>query len=117
MDRVTVLNVPIDPLTRRDALERIKAMLVVPRPQQVITVNSEMFVESERNPSFKTLLQASDLNLPDGTGLLWAAAFTNQKIPERVTGVDTVQKLCSFLGPEHPVFLLGAGEGDRKSVV
>lgn len=114
MNRVTILKVPIDPLTRTQAVERIKAMLDAPRSQQVITVNSEMFVESERNPSFKTLLQGSDLNLPDGTGLLWAAAFTNQKIPERVTGVDTVQKLCSMLGPEHPVFLLGAGEGVAK---
>lgn len=111
MNRVTILNIPIDPLTRWQAIERMLAMLQDSQPHQVITVNSEMLVESRRSPAFKTLLQRSSLNLPDGMGLLWAAPFTNQKIPERVTGIDTVQKLCKMLGPEHPVFLLGAGEG------
>lgn len=57
------------------------------------------------------VLQKSDLNLPDSQGLLFAAKWTGQQLPERVTGADTVQNLCGILGPEHPVFLLGAAPG------
>ena len=70
-----------------------------------------MLVEASRNPAFHALLNRTDLNLPDSTGLLLMARITGQTIPERVTGVDTVQRLCAELGDDTPVFLLGAGEG------
>jgi N-acetylglucosaminyldiphosphoundecaprenol N-acetyl-beta-D-mannosaminyltransferase len=51
------------------------------------------------------------LNIPDSVGLLYAAKFKRKKLPERVTGVDTVVELCSRLPKKHSVFLLGAKEG------
>src|SRR5205085_111300 len=41
-------------------------------------------------------------------GLIWMARWTGQRLPQRVAGVDTVMRLCAQLGPEHPVYLLGA---------
>ncbi len=70
-----------------------------------------MLVAASRDARFAAVLRATALNLPDSTGLLWAARKTGQRLPERVTGVDTVERLCAGLGPETPVFLLGAAEG------
>lgn len=84
-----------------------------------MTPNSEMLVEASRNLAFKGLLNRTDLNLPDSAGLLWAARYTNQRLPERVAGVDVVQALCGQLSATEPVFLLGAGEGvaEKAAVV
>jgi N-acetylglucosaminyldiphosphoundecaprenol N-acetyl-beta-D-mannosaminyltransferase len=109
--RVTLLGVPVDALTKEAAVSTILQMLSEPRAHHVMTPNNEMLVEASRNPSFKEILQKSDLNLPDSTGLLWAARKTHQYLPERVTGVDTVTALCRTLDASHPVFFLGAGEG------
>lgn len=76
-----------------------------------MTPNAEMLVHAARSASFRELLNRSDLNLPDSVSLLFAAKWTQQRLPERVTGVDTVTKLCEGLNAEHPVFLLGAAPG------
>jgi N-acetylglucosaminyldiphosphoundecaprenol N-acetyl-beta-D-mannosaminyltransferase len=111
MKRVVLLGVPIDPLTRAEALARIQAMLQSHAQYHVMTPNSEMLVEAHGNKSFRELLNQTELNIPDSAGLLWAARVTKQHLPERVTGVDTVEALCRELTSDEPVFFLGAGDG------
>lgn len=111
MNRIVILGVPIDSVSRVEAVEKIRAMLGGPAQCHVMTPNNEMLVEASGNPDFRALLNRTALNIPDSTGLLWAARWTNQKLPERVTGVDTVQALCASLDETSPVFLLGGAEG------
>lgn len=111
MSRVSLLGVPIDVLITTEAVERLHEMLPGPEPKHVATPNAEMLVESVRRPSFRAVLQATALNLPDSVGLQFAARLTGQHLPARVTGVDTVSALCLSLNAEHPVFFLGAEPG------
>lgn len=111
LDRVVLLGVEIDALTATEALQKIRQLLAAPGSHHVMTPNSEMLVEACRNESFHDTLQESTLNLPDSTGLLWAARYTGQHLPERVTGVDTIEALCATLDAQTPVFLLGAAPG------
>ncbi|MDP6575208.1 MAG: WecB/TagA/CpsF family glycosyltransferase [Candidatus Peribacteraceae bacterium] len=122
MDRrtVTLLGIPIDAIRQKEAIQIILEMLEgghlkrffkVGGQHHVITPNSEMLVESFKNEKFREVLQLASLNIPDSVGLLYAAKFKGKKLPERVTGVDTVVKLCSQLPKKHSVFLLGAKEG------
>lgn len=111
MSRIFILGVPIDAVSKAEALERIHSMLASSGQHHVMTPNSEMLVAASKDEKFRELLGRSDLNLPDSAGLLWAAKRTHQHLPERVTGVDTVIELCRSLNADHPVFLLGAGDG------
>lgn len=108
MPRIHILGVPVDPLTRVQVIECIRSMLNERAFHHVMTPNSEMLVEASKNPPFRELLNRTDLNIADSSGMLWAARRTGQKLPERVTGVDTVMELCRTLPAEYPVFLLGA---------
>lgn len=110
-NRVLLLGVPLDPVTEESAVDRILAFLASPAQHHVMTPNAEMLVEAQCNQAFHQLLQRTSLNLPDSVSLLWAARRTGQHLPARVTGVDTVVRLCGVLGPEHPVFLLGSAPG------
>lgn len=109
--RVFILGVPIDPLTREQVVDRLRAYLAGDVQRHVMTPNSEMLVEAHRNPAFRALLNRADLTMADGMGLLWVARMLGMRLPERVTGVDTVTDLCARLTEDCPVFLLGAGEG------
>jgi N-acetylglucosaminyldiphosphoundecaprenol N-acetyl-beta-D-mannosaminyltransferase len=111
MQRVDILGVPIDPVTQDEAVMRISQMLNDGGKHHVMTPNNEMLVLAQKNSTFKSLLQSSELNLPDSTGLLWAAARTGQHLPERVTGVDTVKRILFSCSSETPVFFLGGRKG------
>ncbi len=110
-DRVKLLGIELDALSGHDALRTLNGMLSSGKQHHVTTPNSEMLVETCRNNQFKNVLQQSSLKLPDSVGLLIMARLTGQKIPARVTGIDTVAKLCKNLKGDHPVFFLGGRGG------
>ncbi len=112
--RILLLGIPLDPLTQAEAVKRITAFLHSATQHHIATPNSEMLVEASRNPAFKEILNQTSLNLPDSAGLLWAAKQTGQRLPERVTGIDTVIALCRQLDGTTPIFLLGAADGVAK---
>lgn len=114
--RIFLLGIPIDSVTRGEALARIRSLLLQTGQHHVMTPNSEMLVLASKNDAFRATLKRSALNLPDSAGLLFAARWTHQKLPERVTGVDTVIALLQEISCEHPVFLLGGGEGIAQAV-
>src|SRR3989338_7744464 len=118
-DRVALLGIPVDSVTQEEAVHTLHRFLDDGRARHVMTPNSEMLVWAAQNPAFHALLRRSAFNLPDSSGLLWMARWTGQKIAERVTGVDTVERLCAELTEEHPAFLLGgvAGVGGRASEI
>ncbi len=109
--RVFLLGVPLDAVTRDQAVARLRALLDSPAQHHVMTPNSEMLVESTHNARFREIMLQSTLNLPDSAGVLWMARYTGQRLPQRVAGVDAVMELCAGLGSDHPVFLLGAADG------
>lgn len=111
MPRVFLLGSPIDPVTRTEAVETIRRFLHEGMQRHVMTPNNEMLAEAAHNEEFRKLLNTTDLNIPDSTGLLWMARLTGQRLPERVTGVDSATALCASLSEESPVFLLGAQPG------
>ncbi|TSC58176.1 MAG: N-acetylglucosaminyldiphosphoundecaprenol [Candidatus Peregrinibacteria bacterium Greene0416_19] len=111
VSRAIILGIPIDAVTMRQAIDRLLQFLTDGRQHHVMTPNSEMLVEAAGNASFRDVLLSSDFNLPDSVGLLKAARWTGQTLPERVAGVDLVTNLCRELSADHQVFLLGAAPG------
>jgi N-acetylglucosaminyldiphosphoundecaprenol N-acetyl-beta-D-mannosaminyltransferase len=109
--RVSILGVPVDRVTRGEALAMVLQMQGAHGQNIVMTPNPEMLVAAHRNREFFDLFNRSLLNIPDGAGLLWAAKRLGEPIPERVTGVDLMVSICDALDASTPVFLLGAAPG------
>ncbi len=107
--RVSILGVPVDAVTRREAVSCIGNMLRSNTQHHVATPNPEMLVEASKNKQLFAVLQQTALNVPDGTGLLWAARRAGTPLPQRVTGVDVMTDVCC--ANNGPVFLLGAIPG------
>lgn len=92
--RPKVLGVEINPVTLAEAVATVLRWLDEPsdEPKLVFTPNPEMLVYAHRHPEFQSWLNEGDLNLPDGTGVVW---FSHGNIPNRVTGTDLVQQLIT----------------------
>lgn len=80
--RIHLLEVPIDPLSREEALSRVRQYIDAGIAHQVATVNPEFLVETQRNRHFLDALKQSELNLADGIGIRAAATFQRLARPD-----------------------------------
>ncbi len=112
MERLELLGLPLDPVSMREALERIQGFLAEPGTRQVVTLNPEITVRAQRDPELARAIREAELVTPDGIGVLWAArTLCGARLSERVTGVDLTLELFRRLGPKLRVFFLGGRPG------
>ncbi|MGQ9510681.1 MAG: WecB/TagA/CpsF family glycosyltransferase [Thermaceae bacterium] len=111
MERLTLLDLPLDPVDMEGALSRIRGFLSEDKPHQVVTLNPEIAVRAQKDPALKEAIQKAELVTPDGIGILWAAkTLLGVRLKERVTGVDLTLALLQSL-PGLRVYLLGGRPG------
>lgn len=110
--RVRLLNTTIDPITLADAMTEIERYVDSNLPHQLVTVNVDFVRIAQENEQFRRILNNSDLSVADGKPLLWAARWTGQELPARITGMDLVLG-CAELAERRSesMFFLGAAEG------
>jgi N-acetylglucosaminyldiphosphoundecaprenol N-acetyl-beta-D-mannosaminyltransferase len=111
MSRLSILNVPIDHTSYTDVVARATEWMSGDVCRLVFTPNPEMVVAAQKNPAFMSAMQSSDLNPPDGSGLILAARLRGVKL-NRVTGVDAAEYLIAAAAKNNwRIYLLGGGRG------
>lgn len=110
--RVSLLNTRIDKVDLDDAVAQIDRFVRDGVPHQVVTVNVDFLRLGEEDPTFRDLINTSDLVVADGMPLVWGSRMLGDALPERVTGVDLLSA-CARLSAEkgYSIFLLGATPG------
>ncbi|HEY64531.1 MAG TPA: WecB/TagA/CpsF family glycosyltransferase [Caldilineae bacterium] len=95
-----------------ETLARLAEFVAEGTPHHVVTVNPEYVIASRRIPEFRAALEAADLCLADGFGLLWAGWVLGRPLPERVAGSDLLPRIAQRAAREGwRLFLLGAQPG------
>lgn len=112
MKKIEILGIKIDNITFDQALKVINNFVVLGKPKQIVTVNPEFIVTSEHDEEFKNILNAADLSVPDGAGLIFVSKYIlNNPLTERVAGVDLVLAISKHAAEKkYPIFLLGGKE-------
>ena len=109
---IPILGIPVHPVTMSETLRLARSFMDEPRLHQIATVNPEFVMAAQRDREFREVLQAADLCLPDGVGLLYAARRYGRRLPERVPGSELVYHLAQMAAEEGwRLFLLGAAPG------
>lgn len=112
MRKITLLGVRIDAVTVDEAVDCAADLVTKGRPSQIITMNPEYLYRAQREPSLLDVAKRAALVTADGVGIVWAAARAGQPVPERVTGIDLMQRLLERAAIEGwSVFFLGAQPG------
>ncbi len=139
-----ILKVRFDYITLNQATETVIQWSQDKEQKYITTPNPEIVLEAQKNKNFLKTLNRSNLNIADGTGILWAAKFLKiteksgkamtllkwissliltpifpgyirTELPERVTGVDLMQNICKEASKNDiKIFLLGAADGIAK---
>ncbi len=110
---IQVLGLPVDNISYNQWMDLIDQWVQQgTRLHHVCTVNPEFLMIAQRDALFRQILRRSDLNVPDGAGLLWAAHRLNTPLQERVTGSDGVVRIAQEAAERGwKLFFLGAGPG------
>ncbi len=112
IDTVEILGVRVHRITMGEALNEIARLVESGGEHYVVTVNPEFVMTARRWPGFRRVLNAADLSLPDGIGLVLASRFLGMPVPERVAGSDLVPRLAGIAAERGwGLFLLGAAPG------
>lgn len=109
--RVWLGGVPVDGVTRPEALEHLDRLVSRGRGGVVFTPNVDHVVLAEHDRRFREAYATADLSLVDGMPVLWACRLLGHPVPEKISGSDLVRPLASLAAARGwRVFLLGAGE-------
>ncbi|MFA7685661.1 MAG: WecB/TagA/CpsF family glycosyltransferase [Candidatus Gracilibacteria bacterium] len=123
---VEVLKIRFNKVTLKEATEKALDLAKGKKQSYITTPNPEFLLESLKNPEFANVLNNSDLNIPDGTGILWATKYLEiikknksksikitkwlysllislfypryirSILKERVAGIDLMENICKY---------------------
>lgn len=110
MKRFSILNVPIDSLSRKEIEIFFANKLNGKKFNHVATVNPEFLVETNKNLKFENLLnKKTALNLCDGVGISALARILYGQKLNRISGVETAKILCKICEQENKKISLIGG--------
>ena len=109
---VDILGVRIDTIRMSETVDWIASALQEPKLHQICTPNPEFVMKAQQDAAFMQVLNSAELNIPDGSGLLWAAKRFGRPMTERVPGSELVYHIAERAAQEGwRLFLLGAAPG------
>lgn len=79
------------------------------RSRIVFPINAAIVVAMRRDPELRAACERADLRIADGKPILWAARLAGERLPERVTGIDLMDRLVRRAAEDGlSIFFLGA---------
>jgi N-acetylglucosaminyldiphosphoundecaprenol N-acetyl-beta-D-mannosaminyltransferase len=108
----------VDRITLEEAVRRCEAFIEDGRPRQLAVVNAAKLVKMDADPELAGIVRGADLVLADGVSVVWAARLLGRPLPERVTGIDLMERLVGRAADRgYRVFFLGAEAEVCRQVV
>jgi N-acetylglucosaminyldiphosphoundecaprenol N-acetyl-beta-D-mannosaminyltransferase len=110
--QINILGVQIDDVTMPEAVARVLVWTEERAGRLVVTPNPEIVMAARRDPEFRAILNAADLAIPDGVGLVWAARLLGRPLRGTTPGVELVEALAPKAAARgQRWYLLGGAEG------
>lgn len=108
MERIDILGVGFDNLNLEEATEYAYS-LIDGTGKRIVTPNSEIVYAARSNENLKTVLNESDLVVPDGVGVVLASKILRRPLKCKVAGIELGEALIKKMAEGgKSLFLLGA---------
>lgn len=105
---IHILSVKLCTLKEKELLELITHRLKIGEQTLLFTPNTQMLLAASKDISLQELLNSSDINIPDGTGVRLAARLKSKQKLAQTSGIDLAEHLFAAAEKQnYRVFLLG----------
>jgi len=109
---IEILGLPICTLPRVVITSLVNEWLTEVKRRTVVTLNPEIALKAQKDPTLLKIIQEADLVVPDGFGITWAARRVHKQRLERIPGIELAESLLTFAAHNnYPVFFLGSNPG------
>lgn len=109
---VSLLGVRLHVVSMEEAVRLVLRFVREGAPRQVVTADSSMVVMAQQDAQLRDIINSADLVTPDSIGILWACRRRGIYLPERVSGVDLVERLAQVSAQTGlRLYFLGAKPG------
>lgn len=116
--RHRILACPIDALTLQETTERIVELMRRGGCHSQLSLNAAKVVEARRSPELLGYLERARIVNADGQALVWAGRVLGVPIPERVAGIDLLDRLLTaFEAEDLSAYFLGSQEAVIRPAV
>ena len=109
----SILGVKFDVVKEDEALKKLIDFLEESSSlKKVYTPNPEIVMVAQDDKDLFRILSEADLVLADGIGVIIASKIKGLQLKDRVTGVDTMDKLLRYCGQnQKSIFIFGGKPG------
>ena len=116
--RAQILNGRFDGLTADQTVEELIRAIRAGERGILSTVNVAILMMMRSSPRLQRFVDGSRWTVADGQPLVWASHLWQQPLPERVAGIDLIDKLCArAVQEEIGVYFLGAEANTVRTAV
>lgn len=106
---VKLLGTPVADLSLEATIGKIQEIVATGRPHQHCVINAGKVVLMYRDPVLKRIVENCALINADGQSVVWALKLLGRPIPERVTGIDLMERLFEVAEQRgYRLYFLGA---------
>ncbi|MBX3256829.1 MAG: WecB/TagA/CpsF family glycosyltransferase [Chitinophagaceae bacterium] len=115
---VELFGCPVHAISMQETLEIIDQSIQHKHKLHHVVVNAAKIVHMQKDPELKDSVVNCDIINADGQAIVWASRILQKPLPERVAGIDLMEKLVEMAHTRgYRIFFLGAKEEVVKKVV
>lgn len=110
--KTDILSVEFDNTTLDEAVEKAMEYINAGKKCRVVTPNAEIGLDCLKNNELREIVNSSELVLPDGIGVVYAAKILGVPLRGKVAGVEFGEKLADRMqNTGRSLFLFGGKPG------
>lgn len=110
--KIDIMGVLFDNVTMDEAVSRGVELIKERKGAYCVTPNAEIAWEAMHDESFRSIINGSDLVLPDGAGVVMGAKILNRPLKQKVAGIEFADRLAAYLASNQGrLYLLGSKPG------
>lgn len=113
-ERITILGVPIDNITKKQAGEITEELIKTSNKscKMIFAPNVEFIMMAQKDKEFSKLLKKSSLSTPDSVGIMLGAKLQDKQFKERIPGQSYFREIINLSHEKgYSIYLLGGEPG------
>lgn len=96
MEKLSIMGIRIDNKSMDEVMHTAEDKLSKGEKYIIYTPNTEIIMMCQKDPEFLNYMNKSDINIPDGIGLIYASKIKNHPLKGKVAGFDLSMKLLEL---------------------
>ena len=118
MDKISIMGVRINNVTMEEVLSTVENKIEKQEKYIIYTPNTEIIMMCQDDKEFLDLMNQSDINIPDGIGLIYASKTKNLPLKEKVGGFDLSVNMLDIANRKSlRLYIVGGKQGVAETAM